>query len=259
MDTNRESLAQALAGEAVFSRLAATEVSALARSGLRRDYERDQFVLLEGEIWPYVMYLASGTLAWSLTRSDGRRQMLIDVARGSVVWGHSLFDDLPMPADLQAAEAAVTYRWDRETIRPVLADNPDAMWEVCRQLVDAMRRVRGVVFAFAFQTAAQRLANLLLRWYEGAEGERVRRERTLEEMAAYVGTTPAVACKALYGFADQGILRVSRTELEFLDLPALRQLAGADPCTAARQGTGTVGKKRATAREDQSRQGVAGR
>ncbi|MEW6569077.1 MAG: Crp/Fnr family transcriptional regulator [Chloroflexota bacterium] len=225
----RDSLAHSLARAPVLASLAVEDIAELARCAVRRDFERGQLIFREGDMWPHALYLASGWLRWTLTDRDGHRQMLLDVPPGNLVWGHSLFDGLPMPADLEAREPSVTYRWDRTAVRAVLGSRLEAMWELCGSLTRAMRRARELIFSFAFQSVAQRPAALLLRWYPAQDGRSVRRELTLEEMAAYVGSTPALVCKTLYGFADMGLLRISRTEFEFLDRNGLKQIATSEP------------------------------
>jgi len=36
-------------------------------------------------------------------------------------------------------------------------------------------------------------------------------------MAGFVGVTPALICRLLYGFAERGMIRLTRAEFEFLD------------------------------------------
>lgn len=220
-----EALAQSLSGVAAFSRLPASSLAELAGMASRREYSSGQMVVREGDLWPYALYLASGWLRWSLADSRGRRQMLVDVPAGEMVWGHTLFDDQPMPADLEVRQAAVTFRWEGTAIRAIVGSHPESMWEVCRSLVRSTRRSRALVGSFAFHTVPQRVAALLLRWYPETDGTWFRRSLTLEEMAAYVGSTPALVCKSIYAFADQGILNVTRTHFEFLNRCALQDYA----------------------------------
>ena len=55
------------------------------------------------------------------------KSVLYIIAPGRVFGGHSLFDDEPMPATLQAIQASEVYVWHRDAILPILDRNP-AIW-----------------------------------------------------------------------------------------------------------------------------------
>ena len=206
-----------LAGLPVFGKLAEEDRRKLARLAVCKHYEKGDFIFRQGEHWAYVMYLAEGRLGWSILSEDGRRQALHEVREGEMVWGHSFFDDLPAPADLEARELSLVFRWDRQKIASVVSRSVDAVWDVSRHLAGATRRAREIVYGFAFKTAAQRLASLLLSRYPYPEGQPAPRDMTLDEMAGFVGVTPALICRLLYGFAERGMIRLTRAEFEFLD------------------------------------------
>ncbi len=208
-----------------FARLGASDRRSLAGCATRRDLRRGEFVFRQGDVWPFVLVIAAGRLEWSMVSPEGRRQALFDLRPGKALWSHSLFDDGPMPADLEVMEPSVTFRWDRETIKPILERQPRAMWEVSAALVESMRMVREIVYGFAFHSVSQRLAQLLLSRYPLAEGQPAARDLTLDEMAAFVGSTPALVSRILYTFADKGCIRITRTEFEFVDRGKLERLA----------------------------------
>jgi len=70
-----------------------------------------------------------------------------------------------------------------------------------------------------------RLARLLLNRYTPRNGQTVRRDITLDEMADNVGTTRELISKVLHHFGDEGMINVSRTQFKFVNLTQLEQLA----------------------------------
>lgn len=76
-----------------------------------------------------------------------------------------------------------------------------------------------------FQPVAARLAGLLIREYQEQSGDLADRSLTLDEMSVMIGTTPVMVCKILSRFADQGVIKVSRTEFEFIDWEELEKMA----------------------------------
>lgn len=221
-----DDLSERLAHAPVFSKLVAADRAELARFSRHRTYQKGEVICRQDEIWPNVIYVAAGRAEWAMLSPEGKRQVVFALSPGDVMWGHSLFDDLPMPAALEVMEACEAYLWPREIIVPVISRNCDAMWDVSRTLVWAMRRVREVVYGFAFHPVAGRLARLLLQHYRPVEGRPAPRDLTLDEMADTVGTTRELVSKTLHRFADEGLIRINRMEFVFTDRGRLEELAG---------------------------------
>jgi len=212
----------------VFSKLTPNERDRLASLAIRKTYPKGAFVCFQGDLWPYVLYINSGRLGWSMLSPDGKRHVVFRLNPCDVVWGHSLFDSKPMPASLEAMETSDVYIWSGEQIRPIVFRNADAMVEVARKLVATMRQVREVVYGFAFHPVAGRLARLLLDHYQPVEGQPAPRDLTLDEMADSIGTTRELVSKTLHRFADDGMIEISRMQFVFTDRGELEQLAGYD-------------------------------
>jgi len=73
---------------------------------------------------------------------------------------------------------------------------------------------------------AGRLARLLLEHFETAGESSIARHLTLDEMAARVGSTREMVCRALYSFSDRNLIEVTRTEFVLRDRNGLSQVAG---------------------------------
>jgi CRP/FNR family transcriptional regulator len=212
----------------VFSKLSSTEHTELARLAVRKTYHKGEFICMQGDNWPYVLYLASGRLGWSMLSPDGKRHVVFRLDDCAVVWGHSLFDSGPMPASLEVMEESDVYFWYGEQILPVISRNVEAVWDITRELVGMMRQVREIVYGFAFHPVAGRLARLLLTHYHPVEGQQAPRDLTLDEMADSIGTTRELVSKTLHRFADEGIIEISRMQFVFTNRDELEQLAGHD-------------------------------
>ncbi len=219
-------LSQQLSQIPVFSKLPAQDRDELARLASRRTFAKGEFICWQGRVWPYAAYLTSGRVEWTMLSPDGKRQVVFAMDGGAVIWGHSFFDDQPMPASLEVVKDCEIYLWPRDVILPIVSRSPEAIWDVTRVLVKAMRQVREVVYGFAFHQVAGRLARLLLNTFPAQQGQPAPRDLTLDEMAAAVGTTRELVCKVLYRFADDGLIRINRTEFVFTDRGKLEKLAG---------------------------------
>lgn len=212
----------------VFSKLTEHELTNLAEVATEKKYGKDEYVCWQGEVWPYVAYIASGRLEWAMLSPEGRRQVVFALHPCDVVWGHSVVDGLSMPASLEVREDTVLYLWARNSILPVIHQNAQASWDVANILIQYMRNVREVVYGFAFHPVAGRLARLLLTHYNATDGQLAPRNLTLDQMADMVGTTRELVSRTLHRFADEGLIHVNRVEFAFLDRERLESLARGD-------------------------------
>ena len=143
-----------------------------------------------------------------------------------IFWGLALFyEDAPSVVTLQARDATCLYLWSRDTLLPFLQENGKASWELCRLLVHRMERASAILGELAFQPVAGRVARLLLDHFKDADGDRLKRDLTLDEMAARSGTTREMVCRALYNFSDKGLIHITRTEFQLTDKSGLTRLA----------------------------------
>ncbi len=209
----------------VFSKLSPEDRDELVLLAQRRQYEKGMCVCMQDTLWDDVLHVHHGRLGWSMLSPDGKRQVVFEIVPCDFVWGHSLFDHNPMPASLEAIEPTIVYAWPRETIIPIVSRQVEAVWDITRVLVKTMRTVREVVYGFAFHQVSGRLARLLLNRYEPQNGQSVRRDITLDEMADGVGTTRELVSRVLHRFDDEGMLKVSRARFEFTNLAQLENLA----------------------------------
>jgi CRP-like cAMP-binding protein len=131
-----------------------------------------------------------------------------------------------MPVTLQVHETSRLYLWPRDAITSILFRNGHAAWELCRLMAVRMQYASEKLEGLAFQSMAERLAWLLLKHFESAGGASMSRHLTLDEMAARVGSTREMVCRALYNFSDKKLIEVTRTEFVLLDQEGLRHLGG---------------------------------
>jgi len=226
-------LENCLAQAPVFSKLEPDDLADLSRLAVKKTYQKGEFICWQGRVWPKVLYLESGLLEWAMLSPEGKRQVVFRLKPCATVWGHSFFDDQPMPASLEVRETSEVYTWSREVIKPVVSQNIKAVWDVSQEMVRIMRKVRGVVYGFAFHPVAGRLARLLLEHYQPADGMSADRNLTLEQMANSIGSTIELVSKTLHQFAAEGMIEISRMQFVFSDREKLETLAGEDNDMAA--------------------------
>lgn len=222
-----DELLNLLANAPVFSVLTPAERREAARMAFFRRYGKGDTIIHHGHVWKQALLVVSGTLRMVKRSPAGRILAAIALGPGQVFFAHSLFDDGPAPASLEAETRASCYLWKAQALNQLIGSNPAALWEVSGALVGLMRRASDIIDDLAFQPLSRRLARLLLDSYGDAGLQPAPRTLTLDDMAARLGTTREVVCRLLYKLADDGLLTITRTEFLFQDRDGLTRLAEA--------------------------------
>ncbi|MEA3351393.1 MAG: Crp/Fnr family transcriptional regulator [Chloroflexota bacterium] len=207
----------------VFKQLPERERSHLAKMAVRHKLEPGDFLVYQGDQWSKLLLIGSGALKWLLLSESGKEYVFFTLESGSLFWGHTIFDDQPMPASLAATKPTEVYTWAKELIQPVLYRYPEAMWEIGKSLASIMRRNREVVINLAFRHVAGRLAKLLLD-ISSEDTKQIERDFTLNDLATMVASSPEVVCRILYDLQDKEMLEITRTQIVLHDRHSLSNL-----------------------------------
>lgn len=214
-----------LAENAVFQTFAPPDLQQVQQAALLRHYRKGERMVLLGDIWPYIFLMAGGAIeAWKES-TEGRILHVNRFGRGDIFWGLAFFrENAPMPVSLEVREGSRLYLWQRDAILPILLRNGRASWELSRLMAERMQRASEILEGLAFQPVAGRLARLLLDRFEQEGDSSISRNLTLDEMAARIGSTREMVCRALYGFSDKKLIEVTRTEFVLTDRKGLARL-----------------------------------
>lgn len=220
------SLAEKLAANEIFSWLSASDLEQLAQIATSRRYRRDEWLVLYDEPWPYLFWVENGLITALKESPEGRSLIIATINPGEIFWGTAFFnDESPMPVALVSSEPSKIHLWSRERLLPIMLRNGRMSWELSRLLVARMQHASEMVEELAFRPITGRLAHLLLERYGGEKGRPVARDLTLDEMAARIGSTREMVCRALYRFSDDGLIEITRTEFRFTAPEKLEELA----------------------------------
>lgn len=218
-------LSELLKKSQIFSFLEESDLELVARQSVSRQYAKNEKVILYGDTWPYLFLVGQGRVDAIKESGEGRSLIVATFDMGDVFWGLSFFqENAPMPVTLEARESSQLFLWPRERMLPIVERNGRVGWELCRLMAGRMQHVSEIVDGLAFQPVAGRLARLLLDDFEMAGDTAISRHLTLEEMAARVGTTREMVCRALYNFSDKKLIEVTRTEFVLTDREGLSKL-----------------------------------
>lgn len=220
-----KNLPDLLRANPIFSTFSASDLDEVAWLASSRSYLRGEKVILYGDVWSYLFMVQSGEIEAVKESGEGRSLRVASFGVGELFWGLAFFhENASMPVTLGACEDSSICLWTREDILPLLLRNGKASWELSRLMAERMQRASAILEEMAFQPVAGRLARLLLENFETAGDAAISRHLTLDEMAAHIGTTREMVCRALYSFSDKKLIEVTRTEFVLTDHAGLARL-----------------------------------
>lgn len=213
-----------LAAIPYFKHLDTVTLKAVAQAAIRRIYEPNQIILLEGEPAGGLYVLQEGWLKVSKISLDGREQILQFLGRGEAFNAVGVFTDALNPATVTALEPSIVWIIPKERMLELLETHPPLARVIIQDLAGRVLHLITLVEDLSLRKVESRFARLLL---EEAEENVIPRKRwaTQTEIAARLGTVPDVISRTIRKMAELGILQVSRSEITILNREKLTAIS----------------------------------
>ena len=199
----------------------------MARAAVRREYDANQIVFLEGEPCAGLYSLQEGWLKSVKISQAGREQVLRFVGPGEVFNEIGVLAGATNQATVVALEHSLLWTIQREAMRQLLEDHPHVALIVTQNLAKRVLHLISLVEDLSLRSVQARLARFLL---EQSDRGAVARYRwtTQAELAARLGTVPDVLSRALRSLVEDGLIRVGRHEIQLLDHEGMESKAMID-------------------------------
>ena len=210
----------------LLSELPLDALACVAQAAARRSYNAGETIFLQGDTCDSVYFLTEGRVVIYKLSSEGRRQVLTELAPGRAF--NLTPPLLPKPISPSSAEAlteAVVWTIPREGFLRLLRTCPDLAEVVLRELARRLEQLTGLVESLSLYSVQQRLARFLL---GHAETGAVTQRWTYDDLAERVGTVRDVVGRCLRSFEDQGLIRRERGQLVLRDRAGLERLAASE-------------------------------
>jgi len=213
-----------LAGVLDFAGLDEPALNALAQVAIRRAYGEGQMVFLEGDPGVGLHIVEEGWLKVVKMSPDGREQVIHFLGPGETFNAMSVFTEMSNQATVVAMEPSVTWLIRREEMLHLLDTHPSLARAMIQNLAKRVQHLVMLVEDLSLRTVEARLARMLIS--SGGDGAVPRRRwATQSEMAARLGTVPDVISRSLRKLAAEGLIQVSRHQIQILDVKGLKQKA----------------------------------
>jgi CRP-like cAMP-binding protein len=213
----------------VFSTLPPAALERLAGSMQRRVYRRGQVIFHQDDPGAAVHVIESGRVKVVLATPEGEELLLRVLGEGEIFGELALLDGRPRSATVSALEETVTHVLERATFLDFLRAHPDATLDLCRALVELIRRLTEQVEDLALLDVPRRLQRKLLELADaygkpGPQGTLIDVRLTQSELASMIGTSRASVNYCLASLESRGMIRREGQRIVLRRPDALRSL-----------------------------------
>ena len=206
------------------------------RDRLERDrashvYLRGQPIFYTGAPAHALYVIRTGRVRVFRTWRGGQEQVVRLLGPGEVLGYRPLLANEPYAASAEAVEDSRLCIIPAATFRELLRDDPELSIELMSKLARELRVSEELMMDILHRPVRQRAARLLLSLLAdqaGAPDPTLIESRQLrrQDMARMIATTPETFSRILRGFAQRGIIALSRDRMRVRDLGLLQKAAG---------------------------------
>ena len=199
----------------LFSDLPEPIIAQIKRVAVQRAYGAGEVIILDGLECAGVYFLISGEVGVVRVSSGGREQVLTRLGPGKS------FNTVPPFLQNGKNHATVRAMTDAEVIcipcrafRHLVGESSLVALALLGEFAKRLDHLTALVEDLSLRSVRGRVARFLL---EHADGAKMRGRLTQDEIAAQVGTVRDMVGRTLRSFADDGLLRVERSQIVLLD------------------------------------------
>lgn len=208
----------------LFTGLPQETLARLSRVAIRRTYEEDEIIILEGAPPQAAYFISQGHARASRVSPEGREQVLVRLGPGQS------FNTVPLfqpngdnHATVRAVDRVILYAVARDDLLRLVRQDATLAMALLQDFADRLDHLTDLVEDLSLRTVRGRLARFLL---EQAEAGEVTATWTQAEIAARLGTVREMISRTLRTFADAGLIRMDRQRIALLDREGLEAEVG---------------------------------
>jgi CRP-like cAMP-binding protein len=190
-------------------------------------FEPGQIIFSEGNPAFMVYHIFSGHIKLSKTGKNGDQLVVRILGPGDLFGYRAILSNEVYSSTAKVLDPAIICGIHKETFLNILKQSHEFAFKIMERLSHDLRLALEQTISITQESVRQRLARLLLYLIESRE-EGPKKQNIIAqflsriEMAQMIGTTPETLSRTLHGFAQRGLIRVSRSEIHIIDFQKLK-------------------------------------
>jgi len=206
----------------IFSDLPTETLEKIEKIGSRRNYKKNDVILMEEESGTALFVIVSGKVKVARSSSDGREVILSILSEGDFFGEMAILDGLTRSATVAAIEESELFLLQRNDFMNLLHEYPEISVALLQEMTKRLRSADMKIKALSLKDAEGKVATVILQLADDigkikqgkVEIDRLPLQQDLANMA---GTSRETISRTLHSFVKKGLIELEGSKLKILD------------------------------------------
>jgi len=212
----------------IFADLPIDTILKIENVGIKRNYQKDEPILLEEDSGTALFVILSGKVKVSRSSSDGREVILTILGESDFFGEMAILDGLARSANVIAIEDSKIFLIQRNEFLELLQTHPEISIILLQELTSRLRNADMKIKALSLKDAEGKVATVLLQIAEYAgkikngvvEIDKLPIQQDLANMA---GTSRETISRTLHSFAKRGFVELDGNKLRIVNFEEFKE------------------------------------
>ena len=213
----------------IFSDLPKEELDKIEKIGTRKQYEKNEVILVEEEAGNALFVIITGKVKVARTSGDDREVILTILTDSDFFGEMAILDGLTRSATVTAIEKSELFLIQRNDFLNLLRSYPDVAIALLQELTKRLRAADMKIKALSLKDAEGKVATVILQLADEigkikqgkVEIEKIPMQQDLANMA---GTSRETISRTFHSFAKKGLIETEGSKLRILDYEKFKEM-----------------------------------
>lgn len=206
----------------IFSDLPVDTLDKIERIGTRRNYKKNDVILMEEESGTALFVIVTGKVKVARSSSDGREVILTILSDSDFFGEMAILDGLTRSATVTSIEETELFLLQRNDFMNLLHEHPEISVALLQEMTKRLRTADMKIKALSLKDAEGKVATVILQLADDigkikqgkVEIDKLPLQQDLANMA---GTSRETISRTLHSFVKKGLIELEGSKLKILD------------------------------------------